>query len=76
VQPGFNTFPGKVPIVRVDSNPPIFDMHAPELIEQLKKGTIVRAEYYVWPSGAERMTLDPAGFAEAYDLLLQKVKGR
>jgi hypothetical protein len=76
VQPGFNTFPGRTPTVRVDDNDPIYDMRDPKLIEQLKTGRIVRAEYHVWPSGAERMTLDPSGFAEAYALLLQKVDGR
>lgn len=76
VQPGFSTYPGRTPTVRVDSNPPVYDMRSADLINQMKHGSIARAEYHVWPTGAARMTLDLTGFAEALDSLLARVRAR
>lgn len=73
VEPGFNTWPGQNPTVRVDQNPPITDMGSRRLIEELETGSAAKAEYWVWPEGSRRMAVDLTGFSEAFQLLMSKV---
>lgn len=73
--PGLQTWPGSEhpPTVRIDSNDPITDMQSPALFSEMESGSVAKAEYWVWPSGPERMTVDLTGYRQAYQLLLSKI---
>jgi hypothetical protein len=72
VEPGFQDWPGDeyTPTVRIDNNEPIHDN--PALFREMDTGVLAKVEYWVWPTGPERMSVNLAGFHEAYKLLLTK----
>ncbi len=74
VEPGFQDWPGDeyTPTVRIDNNEPIHDMYNPALFREMDTGVLAKVEYWVWPTGPERMSVNLAGFHEAYKLLLIK----
>jgi hypothetical protein len=70
---GFNTYPGKVALVRVDNTAPLPATKSTELVSRLQSGATAYVTYYVWPEGPERMRVDLSGFPEAYALLREKL---
>jgi hypothetical protein len=60
------------PTVRIDNNEPIYNMYSPALFREMDTGVLAKVEYWVWPTGPERMSVNLAGFHEAYKLLLIK----
>ena len=75
LEPGLQNWPGtdNPPTVRIDSNDPIENMQDPALFREMDAGVLAKAEYWVWPTGPERMSVKLAGFHDAYQLLLAKV---
>lgn len=80
VMPGVHDFPGRKATVRVDQNKAIVFAPADkrdsgkqiELVEQLRQGKVARFEYHQWPEGAQRASIDLAGFREAYAELIRE----
>ncbi len=74
LEPGYQTWPGddRPPTIRIDSNNPIENMQDPDLFREMDTGVLAKAEYWVWPTGPERMSVNLNGFHEAYQLLLAK----
>lgn len=73
VEPGYNTFPGRDPTVRVDQHMPVSDMRSAKLIDQMRTGTTAVATYHVWPGGRRTMSVDLAGFEAALADLQRQV---
>jgi hypothetical protein len=77
VEPRSHTDPSRKPVVRVDDNEAFVGAEAlagDEIVDQLKTGKMARIRYWPFPRGPEDATIDLAGFAEAYELLLEKVQ--
>lgn len=64
-------FPGRTPSVRVGDGPVLTD--PAKIVEALKAGGTAYVAFDVWPYGGQRMIVKVDGFAEAYQLLLQRV---
>ena len=63
-------FPGRVPTVRVDDGPVIPATNPNGILTALTNGRTAYVVYHRWPMGEVQMTVDVAGFAEAYSELL------
>lgn len=63
---GYNDFPGREATVRIDDGVVRKASEATAIVSALSKGTTAFVIYNVWPEGERRMTVNIAGFAEAY----------
>lgn len=72
---GYNTYPGMSPQIRIDNGEPYdvsetgYTRESKTIIEAIKSGNILRAKYYVWPTGVEYMYVDLYGAREAIEKL-------
>ena len=69
IQASLNDFPGRTAPVRVDSGKVRLQEDARGIVGDLINGQTALVTYNVWPTGQERMSVQVAGFAEAYTQL-------
>jgi hypothetical protein len=78
IMAGYHAYPGRYATIRVDSGQVMTanrsDAKNTKILSALKMGNTAFLVYHAWPEGEERAEVDVSGFADAHNLLLQKVK--
>jgi hypothetical protein len=70
IQIPFNDYPGATATIRVDDGPVLPITESAALVKSFGSGRTAYVAFYNWPDGERKLTIDLAGFSEAYSQLL------